>query len=525
MSKSIYMINPAADFPTYYGAEAFERWGFGPVMSIADLATTTVAALAPNDFTVDLCENYISAIDYETPADFVAITGKVGQWRTARAIAREFRRRGKVVIMGGPFASLTPQVVRPHCDILVRGEIEEIAADLFSDLRADHWKEEYVGTQPDLKLSPTPRWDLYPHDRTILGTVQTSRGCPYECEFCDVIQYLGRKQRHKAPAQVLAELDQLYRYGYRNVLLSDDNFTVFRHRAKELLAALRDWNNRQERGRVKFLTQVSIDAADDDEMLRLCVEAGLTMVFIGIETPNLDSHREMKKRQNLRGNLLDKVNHVISYGIEINGGMIVGFDSDGLDIFERQLDFAMSTGIPIYTLGALNAPAATPLHDRMKRDGRLVDEAYVIGSPFVTNIIPKRMTTEELSRGIQWLGNQLYAPAAFGERVMRFIDQHPRVANTPWARPRPVDLKLLKVARQIPQLGLEEERMWSRVTKAIADKPETANAVMSILFRYMQIRFIYEHGDFWDPGLISSASPDPVRAPAQTLVEMSNWYA
>lgn len=523
MSKSIYLINPAADFPTYYGAEAVERWGFGPAMSVADLATTTVAALAPSGFAVELCENYVSRVDYETTADFVAITGKVGQWQTARGIAQEFRRRGKVVIMGGPFASLTPQVVRPHCDILVRGEIEEIAADLFSDLAADRWMDEYIGTQPELKQSPTPRWDLYPHDKTILGTVQTSRGCPYECEFCDVIQYLGRKQRHKAVGQVLSELDQLYRYGYRNILLSDDNFTVFRHRAKELLAALRDWNNRQERGRVKFLTQVSIDVADDDEMLRMCVEAGLTMVFIGIETPNLDSHREMKKRQNLRGNLLDKVNHVISFGIEINGGMIVGFDSDGPDIFDRQFEFAMSTGIPIYTLTALNAPAATPLHDRMRRDGRLIDEAYVIGSPFVTNIIPKRITSEELSRGIQWLGNQLYAPAAFGERVLRFVDQHPHTKETRWARPRPVDLKLLKVARQIPQLGVEEEKMWARITKAVAERPETANAVMSILFRYMQIRFIYEHGDFWDPRLASSVPPAAAGLPIQAMADLPNW--
>lgn len=523
MKKSIYLINPAADFPTYYGAEAVERWGFGPAMSVADLATTTVAALAPSGFAVELCENYVSPVDYDTPADFVAITGKVGQWQTARAIAQEFRRRGKVVIMGGPFASLTPQVVRPHCDILVRGEIEEIAADLFSDLAADRWKDEYIGTQPELKLSPAPRWDLYPHDKTILGTVQTSRGCPYECEFCDVIQYLGRKQRHKAVEQVLSELDQLYRYGYRNILLSDDNFTVFRHRAKELLAALRDWNNRQERGRVKFLTQVSIDVADDDEMLKMCVEAGLTMVFIGIETPNLDSHREMKKRQNLRGNLLDKVNHVISYGIEINGGMIVGFDSDGPDIFDRQFEFAMSTGIPIYTLTALNAPAATPLHDRMRRDGRLIDEAYVIGSPFVTNIIPKRITSEDLSRGIQWLGNQLYAPAAFGERVLHFVDQHPRTKETRWARPRPVDLKLLKVARQIPQLGVEEEKMWARITKAVAERPETANAVMSILFRYMQIRFIYEHGDFWDPRLASSVTPAAAGLPIQAMADLPNW--
>jgi radical SAM superfamily enzyme YgiQ (UPF0313 family) len=159
---------------------------------------------------------------------------------------------------------------------------------------------------------------------------------------------------------VLRELDALYSFGYRTVFLADDNFTVYRARAKELLAAIQEWNARQTDGRVRFTTQISIDAAGDTEMLEMCADAGLTHVFIGIETPNEVSLREAKKRQNLKRNLLDEIQRIVNYGISVDCGMIVGFDNDEGDIFRRQYEFAMATAVPIFSLGALVAPAATP---------------------------------------------------------------------------------------------------------------------------------------------------------------------
>jgi radical SAM superfamily enzyme YgiQ (UPF0313 family) len=187
VAKSIYLITPVADFPSYFSSEVFAARGLQPAISFADLAITTVAAFAPDDFSVTLCDELVSAIDFDTDADFVGITGKISQWGRMRSIAGEFRRRGRTVIIGGPYASLSPDVVRPHCDILIRGEIEEIAAEIFADLRSGTWKDEYVGTRPDLRTSPLPRWNLYPNDRAQLGTLQTSRGCPFDCEFCDVM--------------------------------------------------------------------------------------------------------------------------------------------------------------------------------------------------------------------------------------------------------------------------------------------------------------------------------------------------
>jgi radical SAM superfamily enzyme YgiQ (UPF0313 family) len=257
MSKSVYLINPVDDFPSYFGSEVFFGWGASPAVQTADLATTTVAGMFPDDFKVDLCEERITPVDLNNPADYIGITGKISQLNRMIALADEFRQRGKIVMIGGPYASLSPDTFRPHCDILVRGEIEGIFDKICDDLRTSHWKEEYFGGREDLSNSPIPKWEKYPNHRALAGSLQTSRGCPFECEFCDVIQYVGRKQRHKPINLVLAELDVLYRHGYRTIFLADDNFSVYRSRAKELLVALRAWNDRQGNGRVEFMTQMS----------------------------------------------------------------------------------------------------------------------------------------------------------------------------------------------------------------------------------------------------------------------------
>jgi len=506
MRPSVYLINPTADFATYFSAEVYSGWGSRPATLMADLAIPTLAGMMPSDFDSRLCDENIAPIDFDTPADFVGITGKITQWGRMKAIAQKFRQRGKIVLIGGPYASLCPEIVRPYCDILVQGETEDIFEQLCSDLREGCWKSEYTGGRPDLTQSPLPKWDSYPNDRAIIGTVQTSRGCPFECEFCDVIQYVGRKQRHKSVAQVLRDLDEVYRWGYRSVFLADDNFTVWRARAKELLVALRAWNLQRNDGKVRFITQVSIDAAKDDKLLEMCAAAGLTQVFIGIETPNEESLRETKKRQNLGVNLADQVQRFLDHGICVTGGMIVGFDSDGLDIFERQYEFAMSTPIPIFSVGALVAPAATPLHSRMAKERRLVsDGSEVAAMPWSTNIIPRRMTREQLLGGIQWLCNKLYEPSAFGERVLRFIDRlgqrrDPRHAEGIWglADLRPVESDGLALLSKLVHLGRDEAQMWSRIRKGISRRPETAEFVFQMIFQYIQIRYMYEQARFLD---------------------------
>jgi radical SAM superfamily enzyme YgiQ (UPF0313 family) len=521
MSTSIYFINPSTDLPTYYGGEVFAAADLAPACMVADLATATLAAMVPADVPVALCDESISPVDLDTPAEFIGITGKVTQARRMIQLARAFRARGKTVLMGGPFASLSPEVLRPHCDILVRGEMEAIAGDLFADLKQGTWKEEYDGGRPDITSSPVPRWDLYPNDRALDGALQTSRGCPFECEFCDVIQYLGRRQRFKTPGQILAELDELYRHGYRRVFLCDDNFTVARRRAKEVLSLLGDWNRRHaDSGWCAFHTQASIEGAEDEELIRLCADAGLTTIFVGIETPNEDSLRETKKHQNLRRGLADSIDRFVVNGISVRGGMMVGFDSDGPDIFERMLDFAMSVPIPIFNLGALVAPAATPLFDRMRREGRLLPGGIEVpATPLDTNIIPKQMTREELLQGVRWLGYQLYRPKAFVHRLRHFVrkfgaERPPmRASSGRFQVPRPIDRDTMQLIKNLRRLGPEEDAMCKEIFGLLSGDPATNTAVMETMWGYVQVRHLYAQGHFWDP-----ATPPPAASSAPVLL-------
>jgi len=507
MGKSLYLINPRSEIPTYFGAEVFKGMGLPAAQANADLATVTVAALAPADWDVTICDEHVDSVDFEVEADFIGLTGKVTQENRMLALADEFRRRGRTVLIGGPYASLNPEFARGHCDVLLIGELEAVAGKLFADLDSGAWQEVYEAERPELDLSPVPRWDLYNNERSLLGCVQTSRGCPFECEFCDVIQYLGRKQRHKSVAQVIAELDVLYELGYRNVFLSDDNLTVYRKRAKELLAGLRDWNMARERGPVSFGTQVSIDAARDPEMMSLLGEAGMTWVFIGIETPNVESLKETKKRQNVGIDLVQQVEVFLEHGVAVIGGMIVGFDHDGPDIFNLQYEFGMSTPIPIFTLGALVAPHSTPLYDRMAEAQRLVsDGTEYAGAPWETNITPTLMSRQQLVEGLRWLCNTLYSPENFARRVLRMIEclgpqrgpfagERPAIA---WA-PRAVEQQALSVIKKVLRSGRDERRMAATIFDAMARKPASEMAVMLALFRYAQVRHLYEVGNFWEP--------------------------
>lgn len=509
MSKSLYLVNPAPVCPSYFGAEVFEQWGFPGAQGIADLATPTVAAMAPDDWDISICDEFIAPIDFDHPAEIVGITGKITQGDRMVEVAEAFRAKGKTVLIGGPYASLSPEKLRPHCDVLVVGELEGIAAELFADLESGQFRAEYDASheKPDITTSPLPRWDLYPNDRALMACVQTSRGCPFECEFCDVIEYLGRQQRHKTPEQIIAECEQLYEIGYRSIFLADDNFTAYRKKAKELLAALAEWNGSRPDGPVSFNTQVSLDAAKDAEMMEMLAEAGMTLVFIGVETPNVDSLKETKKRQNVGYDLTERISTFVEHGISVVAGMIVGFDNDTKDIFQVQYDFAMENAVPIFTLGALVAPAATPLFDRMEASGRLTEDgSEVAGTPWDTNIIHTNMTREEMTSGLQWLCNSLYKPEAFTQRMVQMIETMGPLRGpfapekqTAKAALRPIEAEAVTILKKLIRRSPEERKMWTDIMAAMAKKPDTGPAVMLSLFRYAQVRCLYDSGGFWEP--------------------------
>ena len=506
MDRSIYLINPRENAPGYFNMEVLEAWGVGKFVNLADLTTTTVAAMVPADWRVSICDERVQRVDFNTDAAIVGITGKVSQRDRMIELAQEFRARGKLVLIGGPYASLNPDDMRPHCDVLVTGEIEEIAPGMFAELASGRFEASYNGTKPDLRLSPMPRWDLYPRKRALVGQVQTSRGCPFECEFCDVIQYLGRKQRWKEPEQVIREVDALFALGYRTIYLADDNLTVVRRRARDLLEALAKWN--QAHGRiVRFSTQLSIDIARDDEMLALCKRAGLVNVFIGIETPNEESLAETKKRQNLRIDLTEEISKFARHGIGVTAGFIVGFDNDGPDIFERQSRFIEKLPVMLPMVSILVAPAATPLRARMAEEGRLIGDDRVGGGGLLrTNIQPKRMSYDDLIEGTRWLLHAIYEPKAFFQRMERFVALAPKSVMGPRPRqPLPQERKLFM---QLARLGPEERRLVKRTWELVVQQPELRGELLFSLMNYCQIRYMLDAQKIWRPALVGVARPE-----------------
>lgn len=540
MPHRIYIVNPTHDYPSYSTSEVLEAQGYRPASLTPELNLPTLSPMAAPHLDVRICDELVTPIDWDTPADIVAITGKISQLHRIRTVAAEFRRRGKTVVIGGPQASMNPQSVREYCDVLVKGEIEEIADEIFGDLAAGRIRDEYSGSRPDLSLSPLPDWTSYPNDRAMGGIIQVSRGCPFECEFCDVPVYLGRKQRHKTDEQITGELDNLYELGYRSCYIADDNFTATRKRAKQILESLEAWNGRQADGPMTFYTPVSLDAAKDEEMLEHMKAAGLTGVFIGIETPNVDSLKETKKRQNLHVDIQTQCQRFLDFGMAITGGMICGFDNDGPDIFEQQFEFAQASPIPIFTMGALVALIQTPLYDRLSREGRLIQETADMkqyARPSFSNVVPIKMSSDELTVGVRWLINRLYHPHNFGERMVSMIEklavrrgfQAGATANPNRPR-RSVESDVAAVIAGIASVGPDEALMMERINKARARRPDVEAAVQGSLFRYMQIRHMFAQESYWDPHLATSETPDlsmppPViplrRAPGPTALAKS----
>jgi radical SAM superfamily enzyme YgiQ (UPF0313 family) len=379
-----------------------------------------VAGLTPPPHEVVLCDENVEPVDFETDADVVGITGFVVHKRRMFELVEAFRRRGKLVAAGGPFATLCPEELHGRVDVLFVGEAEYTWPRFVRDYEAGAWQAEYrQEDKPSMLDSPLPRFDLLKASRYRSMAIQFARGCPYSCEFCDIIVMYGRRPRTKSVAQVLAEVEAIHRLGVPNIFVVDDNFIGNKKEAKELLKALADWQ--QARGYpIEFMTEVSLNVAQDDELLGLMRRAHFATVFVGIESPRAASLAESKKTQNMREDPVVAVHRIQAAGIEVMAGMIVGFDADDPSIFEEQFRFIQRARIPISMTGMLNAVPKTPLYARLKAAGRLIAES--VGDQFVfTNIVPGGMSRLELYEGYRRLLRRLYAYRNYRRRSMGLI--------------------------------------------------------------------------------------------------------
>jgi radical SAM superfamily enzyme YgiQ (UPF0313 family) len=412
----IVLINPRFEV-SFWGMEhALPFLGKRANLPVACLPL--LAALTPPEHTVTLIDENVEAIPWDrcARADIVGVTGMSVQRFRMKEILAALKRRGVFTVVGGPLVTVQEDYFGDLADVIFIGEAEETWPRFLREWSEGRHAERYEQAEKsDMTKVPTPRFDLLKMRHYLFGSVQFTRGCPFQCEFCDIIVTFGRRPRFKTSAQVIAELEALRAEGTSIVFIVDDNLVGNKRAVKELLRDVVAWQQRHGYP-LTFFTEASIDMADDEELMRLMSDANILAVFVGIESPREDSLRETKKFQNVRpgGTLLEKVHRIQKAGFEIWCGMILGFDHDDATIFEAQRQFLHDARIAIAMVGMLHAIPKTPLHARLAAEGRLdpCDEPE-----FGTNVIPALLSREALRDGYIQVMKDLYEPDAYFRRV------------------------------------------------------------------------------------------------------------
>ena len=357
-------------------------------------------------------------------ADYVFISAMVVQRDSARETIARCHALGTRVVAGGPLFTTECEEF-DEVDHLVLDEAEITLPPFLADLEKGSAGHIYTSVEkPDVTGTPIPLWSLIDMDKYASMNIQYSRGCPFDCEFCSIVVLNGRKPRTKTAEQLLAEMDSLYDVGWRGSLfIVDDNFIGNKKKLKaEVLPAIIEWS-RKHKHPFLFFTEASVNLADDDELMRLMVEAGFNRVFIGIETPNEDSLAECSKFTNRNRDLVASVKKIHSFGMEVQGGFIVGFDSDPLSIFRRQIEFIQNSGIVTAMVGLLDAPRGTRLYQRLLKENRLVRNSTGNNTDRSLNFIPK-MHYETLIDGYQYILDTIYAPKHYYQRIRTFLKEY-----------------------------------------------------------------------------------------------------
>jgi radical SAM superfamily enzyme YgiQ (UPF0313 family) len=421
----IVLINPRFEL-SFWGLEhSMQLFGKRANLPVACLAL--LAALVPDHHQVTLVDENVEDIDFDRlgRADLVCLTAMSIQGQRLVEILEECRSRGVMTVVGGSMATVEPDTLEGHADVIFVGEADDTWPQFLSEWEQGCHKSRYEQPEKtDLTRLPLPRVDLLKSDRYMFGSLQISRGCPFTCEFCDIIVTFGRRPRLKTSDQVLAELETFRRAGLGIIFVVDDNLIGNKTAIKPVLREIIRWQ--QERAYpLTLFTEASLDLAEDEELMELMGLANFQNVFIGIETPNEDSLRETKKYQNVRpraGTLLERVHRVQRHGIDVWCGMIVGFDHDNPSIFEVMPKFLSEARISAALIGLLYAIQTTPLYDRLLAAGRLNDDEA--REKYGTNVIPLGMSREELRDGFIRVMQACYSADHYFQCLdAQFIDE------------------------------------------------------------------------------------------------------
>lgn len=389
------------------------------------LGLLTVAAMLPREWDLRVVDMNVTRLtdDDLRWADYVMLSAMIVHKESVREVVARCTALGRQVIAGGPLFT-TGHETFPEIRHFVLGEAEEVMPQLVEDLQQGCLQRIYRAPRwPSLHQTPVPRWDLVNLRHYVTMAVQFSRGCPFDCEFCDIIVMNGRVPRTKTPEQLVAELEALRLRGWKDmVFIVDDNFIGDKRRTRALLRELVAWR-RRTRHSMGFLTEASVNLADDAELCSLMVEAGFAKVFVGIETPSKESLEECRKLQNRGRDLVAAVRTLQNAGLEVMGGFIVGFDNDKTDIFKRQFEFIQNSGVVTAMVGLLTALPQTRLWQRLKQEGRLETESSGNNTQAELNFQPK-LSRDFLQTGYRDLMKRLYEPKVYYQRVRTFLQNH-----------------------------------------------------------------------------------------------------
>jgi radical SAM superfamily enzyme YgiQ (UPF0313 family) len=524
---NVLMLYPKFPVETFWNTARSVKLLWGRKAIMPPLGLLTIASYLPEDFSVRLVDRNVaaeSAADWEW-ADVVFLSAMMAQQEDYRQCVANAKMRGKPIAAGGPFTHALPETACADTDWVCFGEAESIMDELAADLRAGRRGRRYQGgSATSMEAVRIPRFELLPNinDYATMA-LQFSRGCPFKCEFCDIIEIYGRVPRTKTPAQVCAELAAVERLGFQGyIFMVDDNFIGNKRKAKEMLAELAAWN-REHHHPFRYYTEASINLADDDELLERMSRAGFFQVFIGIETPDPKLLKSTQKMQNIPGDPLAKLQKIRRHGLHVSAGFIVGFDGEERGVFEAQRQFIQASGIGVAMVGLLQAIPHTQLARRLKAEGRLLETIGSTGNHTVegVNFIPKgEMTKREYLANYRDLVREIYQPEAYFARMLPALLS--LEAKAPLGAVRRHGTKLLAVlSRESFYFGLRAKAVrfyfWKALCQILWKRPA---ALESFVFDCAVFHHLYLHAEYIQRALAAYlAEPHPDDVLDQVVVD------
>jgi radical SAM superfamily enzyme YgiQ (UPF0313 family) len=464
----------------------FKRANFPP------LGLLTVAAMLPHEWKKKLVDMNTDPLDNEDIkwADYVFISAMAVQQNSAREVINRCNKYGTKIVAGGPlFTTGYEEFGFDDIDHLVLSEAENILPLFLEDLEKGCARHIYKSeVHPDITTSPVPLWSLIDKNKYHSMNIQYSRGCPYDCEFCDITVMNGRKPRTKTAAQILDEIEILYNSGWRSsIFFVDDNFIGNKRKLKsEVLPAIIEWM-KEKKYPFTFSTEVSINLADDEELMMLMTDAGFDTVFTGIETPNDESLAECNKITNKGRDLLASVKTLQNHGFHVRAGFIVGFDSDPPSIFQSQINFIQKSGIVTAMVGILNAPPETRLYKRLEKENRILPGFSGDNTDGETNFVTK-MPHEILVQGYKQILDTIYAPKLYYRRIKTFFDEYqPRSKVSASLKP----YHIVTLLKSTWTLGVKEKgrkHYWDTLVSIVFNKPKVFPLFISLAIQGFHLR-------------------------------------